>query len=56
MTLTGGPPRNIDVGEITGSEWKLNGSQINSPRMTIAVSNDMSVLTVSEVILADAGK
>lgn len=57
MTLTCGPPTNIDVGQISGSEWTFNGQEIkDSMRININISGMKSILTVKNVILADIGK
>lgn len=57
MTLTCGPPANIDVGQISGSEWKFNGWELkDSMRIKITISGMKSMLTVNNVILADIGK
>ncbi|XP_078130150.1 uncharacterized protein LOC144533010 [Sander vitreus] len=55
MTLTCGPP-DINVGQISGSEWKLNGKKITeSARIKVNTSGNVSMLTVHNVILADNG-
>lgn len=47
----------IDVGQISGSEWKFKGRRIkNSGRFKITTSDTKSVLIVGQVIRADAGK
>lgn len=57
MTLTCGPPTNLDVGQISGSEWKYNGQEIkDSIRIQITTSGMKSMLQVNNVILADIGK
>lgn len=58
MTLTcGPPPKNVDVGEISGSEWKFKEREIkDGVRIGITTSDSTSELTVSNVILADIGK
>lgn len=56
MTLTCGDPK-INVGEISQSTWKHNGSEIkDSVRIKITTSAMESNLTVNNVILADIGK
>ncbi|XP_044025375.1 adhesion G protein-coupled receptor F5-like isoform X14 [Siniperca chuatsi] len=58
MTLTcGPPPENINVGQISGFEWKFKERGIkDSERMKITASNMKSMLTVSNVILPDIGR
>lgn len=57
MTLTCGPPKNINVGRISDSEWTFRGREIkNSTRMKITTSDKKSMLKVKNVILADIGK
>lgn len=58
MTLTcGPPPQNIDVGQMYDSEWKSNEVTIgNGGRFEIVTVGNISMLTVSNVILADTGK
>ncbi|XP_076611648.1 uncharacterized protein LOC143335878 isoform X4 [Chaetodon auriga] len=56
MTLTCGPPENINLGQISGSEWKFKGLEIkDSSRIKITAFGTKSVLTVNNVILADVG-
>ncbi|XP_030260214.1 adhesion G protein-coupled receptor F5-like [Sparus aurata] len=56
MTLTCGPPKNINVGRISDSEWTFRGREIkNSTRMKITTSDKKSMLKVKNVILADIG-
>ncbi|KAM9339668.1 adhesion G-protein coupled receptor F1-like [Symphorus nematophorus] len=54
MELKCGPPENIDVGEISGSEWKFNGLKITGQRFTITNSGKSSTLKIKNVISADA--
>lgn len=57
MSLTCGPPENINVGLISGSVWKFQGREIKeSGRLEVTTSSMKSVLTVKNVILADIGK
>lgn len=57
MTLTCSPPPNLEVGQISGSEWKLNGQEIkDSVRIKITTSGLKSMLQINSVILADIGK
>lgn len=58
MKLTcGPPPENIDVGQIYESEWKFQELTIrNGGRIEIVTDDNVSVLTVNNVILADTGK
>lgn len=57
MTLLCGPPQNIDVGQISDSEWTFRGREIkNGIRMKITTSDRKSMLKVNNVILADTGK
>lgn len=57
MTLTCGPPTNIEVGETTGYKWRFNGWEIkDSNRLRITISGMTSSLTINNVILADIGK
>ena len=58
MTLTcGPPPENINIGQISDSEWKFRGRRIkNTARLKITTSKMSSELKVDKVILADAGK
>ncbi|XP_049446583.1 uncharacterized protein LOC125897346 isoform X23 [Epinephelus fuscoguttatus] len=56
MSLTCGPPENINVGLISGSVWKFQGREIKeSGRLEVTTSSMKSVLTVKNVILADIG-
>ncbi|KAM7395024.1 hypothetical protein PAMA_006664 [Pampus argenteus] len=56
MTLTCGPPANINVGQISGSEWKFKERIIkDSGRIKITTSNMMSKLRIAQVVPADAG-
>ncbi|XP_026197569.1 adhesion G-protein coupled receptor F1-like [Anabas testudineus] len=57
MKLTcGPPPENIDVGQIYESEWKFQELTIrNGGRIEIVIDDNVSVLTVNNVILADTG-
>ncbi|XP_029966722.1 adhesion G protein-coupled receptor F5-like [Salarias fasciatus] len=54
MTLTCGPPE-VDVGRISDSQWKLDGSEIMDGRRQIVLDNNISTLTVTNVIRADDG-
>lgn len=57
MTMTCGRLKDIDVGQISGSWWKLNGREIkDSARIKKSDSNTASTLTVNNVILADIGE
>ncbi len=57
MTLTCEPPANIDLGEISGSEWKFKGRDLkDNERIKITTSGPASKLTVSNIIPADKGK
>lgn len=56
MKLTCGPP-NIDIGQISSSEWTFKGQQIKEgERFEITNGSSISTLTVNNVILADIGK
>lgn len=54
MTLTCGPPE-VDVGTITASEWRLNGFEIVGGRRQINLADNISMLTVTNVIRSDNG-
>nr|XP_049612694.1 mucin-3A isoform X14 [Syngnathus scovelli] len=58
IELTCGPtPAGIDLGNIIGTKWKLNGQELKeSGRIEISSSATASVLKVRNVILADAGR
>ena len=57
MTLTCGPPEDLDVGDISESEWKFQGRGIeDSERFRIRNSDQQSILTVNNVTLDDIGK
>uniref|UniRef100_A0A3B4YAI3 Uncharacterized protein n=1 Tax=Seriola lalandi dorsalis TaxID=1841481 RepID=A0A3B4YAI3_SERLL len=56
MTLTCGPPRKINVGQIDSSAWKFKGREIkNDGRMEINTTDNISELKVKNIILADRG-
>lgn len=56
MTLTCGPP-DIDIGEISVSMWKFNGSEIkDGGRIGIISSMNDSKVTVKDVHPTDSGK
>ncbi|XP_068199381.1 uncharacterized protein [Antennarius striatus] len=56
MTLTCGPPDNVNVGDISASEWRFRGREITgSGRIIVGVSDRQSFLTINNVILADIG-
>ncbi|XP_070398011.1 adhesion G protein-coupled receptor F5 [Nothobranchius furzeri] len=48
-------PHNINIGKVTEASWTLNGLQITSKRMTPYTSETRSTLTITNVILSDAG-
>lgn len=54
MTLTCGPPE-IDLGQISASEWSFNGAKIQKSMRFEITSGTISTLTVKDVILADEG-
>lgn len=57
MTLTCGPPEDIDLGGVLYSEWKFQGRKLkDSERMRIEKSSTQSMLTISNIILNDIGK
>ncbi|XP_026175038.1 adhesion G-protein coupled receptor F1-like [Mastacembelus armatus] len=57
MTLTcGPPPKDFNVGQISGSVWKFNGLEIkDGGRIKINTTTNTSVLIVNNVINADVG-
>ncbi|XP_026173793.1 adhesion G protein-coupled receptor F5-like [Mastacembelus armatus] len=57
MTLTcGPPPKDFNVGQISGSVWKFNGLEIkDGGRIKITTTTNTSVLIVNNVINADVG-
>lgn len=55
MTLTCGPP-DIDLGQISASEWTFNGQKIENGKRFEITSGRIYTLTVNNVILADIGK
>ncbi|XP_026173771.1 uncharacterized threonine-rich GPI-anchored glycoprotein PJ4664.02-like isoform X2 [Mastacembelus armatus] len=57
MTLTcGPPPKDFNVGQISGSVWKFNGLEIkDGGRIKINNTTNTSVLIVNNVINADVG-
>lgn len=54
MTLTCGPP-DIDLGQISSSEWTFEGQKIKNGTRFEITSGVIYTLTVSNVILADIG-
>lgn len=54
MTLTCGPP-DIDLGQISASEWTFNGQKIENGKRFEITSGWIYTLTVNNVILADIG-
>ncbi|KAM7367587.1 hypothetical protein PAMP_013873 [Pampus punctatissimus] len=55
MILICGPPDDINVGPISGSEWKFRGRIIkDSRRIKITTTNMMSTLRIDQVVPADA--
>lgn len=55
MTFTCGPPE-IDLGDISASEWTFNGRKIENCKRFEITSSAMYTLSVNNVILADIGK
>ncbi|KAM9778689.1 uncharacterized protein ACBT44_000394 isoform 2-T2 [Syngnathus typhle] len=57
IELTCGPtPASVNLGNIIGTKWKLNGQELKeNGRIRISSSATASVVKVSNVILADAG-
>lgn len=55
MTLTCGPP-NVEMGQISASEWTFNGQKIKQSTRFEITSGSISKLTVNNIILADIGK
>lgn len=55
MTLTCGPP-NVQMGQISASEWTFNGQKIKKSTRFEITSGSISKLTVNNIILADIGK
>ena len=54
MRLTCKPPENMNIGEISKSEWKFKGRElVESERIKGTTS---SMLTVQDVILRDHGE
>lgn len=56
MTLTCGPP-SVNVGDISGFVWTINGQKINNDgRDIITNTGNMSNLTINNVVIFDNGK
>ena len=55
MTLTCGPP-DIDLGQISASEWTFNGQKIENGKRFKITSGLVYTLTVNNVIHSDIGK
>ncbi|CAN9507614.1 unnamed protein product [Ophioblennius macclurei] len=54
MMLTCGPPE-VNLGAISASEWRVDGFEIMEGRRQIVLANNMSTLTVRNVIQSDNG-
>lgn len=58
MTLICSPPQDLNVGNISDSDWRFNGLEItlDSDRIETSLSDRQSTLKINEVILGDVGK
>lgn len=54
MSLTCGPPE-IDMGQISASEWTFNGQKIENGKRFEITSGAVYTLRVNNVIFADSG-
>uniref|UniRef100_UPI003AAD8E89 adhesion G-protein coupled receptor F1 n=1 Tax=Centroberyx gerrardi TaxID=166262 RepID=UPI003AAD8E89 len=55
--MCGPPPENINMGEISGSDWKFKGRDIkDSGKFRITTSSNSATLTINNAIAADSGR